>query len=385
MPSDNPQNGGLKGDFKERFSIQCKNWLAPPNPKEEEKQETPVVLTPVKIHLAAGVLKKREEGPAEIEEERVETNSELPGQTIHGFDNEIKSLKNFLLDQKVCKEFKSLVIVGEYGVGKTALCKTIFNDKDVKNVYAPRIWVSMQPSNDGEDKKISIVKRILKGLGAKGLLLKTIHDEAVEEAAKNLERPNNQGAGEIDRETAPEKELAALLYALHLNLRWKKYLIVFDDVREEDNWNEILQEDEEKLKKENKWGKYLSDGFPKGSGGRVIYTTRDEKKTLAKKLVAEEHEIHRLWPLTDTESVWMIYEAEVNKNDEEPPRNDKKCKDELMNKSRGLPLAARLLATLVPVFVDDENPDQNGSTHGTTEPDNTSTPEETGTIPPRQP
>ncbi|VVB08056.1 unnamed protein product [Arabis nemorensis] len=268
------------------------------------------------------------------------------GMTRPGSRRRIRELTSSERKTKYCRddvyyEFKTLVIVGEYGVGKTALCKMIFNNIDVKRVYAPRIWVSMhsQETEGGEDKKISVLKRILE--------LKM--------------------TWETDAETATEKELSALLYALHLDLRFKKYLIVFDDVREEDDWKEILEDDEEKLKEDERWGKYLSDGFHKGSGGRVIYTTRDEKKNLANKLVAKEHEIHRLWPLTDPKSVWDIYEAAVTENGiKEPPRNDKKCIDELMSKSRGLPLAARMIAKLESVFLDDETVPQKGTTYGTT-------------------
>ncbi|KAG7536314.1 P-loop containing nucleoside triphosphate hydrolase [Arabidopsis suecica] len=309
-----------RNDFTHRFADRYKEWLRTTG--EETKQE----------------------------EDRVETYSELPAYEIYGFENEIKSLQHFLLDQKVYKEFKSLVIVGEHGVGKTALCQKIFNDDDVKSVYAPRIWVSM-PSNEskeGLDGKICVLKKILKALG--------VEDSMFESIPK-------------------EKELSALLYALHLNLRWKKYMIVFDDVREEDNWNEMLQDDEEK-----QWGKYLSDGFTKGSGGRVIYTTRDEN--LAKKLVAEKHEIHRLWPLSDSYSVWKIYEAMILEREKEPPRNDKKCIDELMNKSRGLPLAARLLAELDPVLLENEKADQNGSNEGQTDSVNNLTSEENKTTQP---
>ncbi|CAH8390271.1 unnamed protein product [Eruca vesicaria subsp. sativa] len=359
MVQEIPKQGEL---FIARFSKKYEEWLNSPNINHEQ--------VPKRNYLSAGTLNKREEKADE--KDRVETNSEVPDHVIYGFDNEIKSLKNFLLDQKVYNEFKSLVVVGEYGVGKTALCKTIFNDEGVKSVYAPRIWVSMH-SNEGLSGKIFVLKKILKVLGVEDELLKRIHDKAKDEAANNLEKADNREGGEIDRETAEEKEVSALMYALHLNLRWKKYLIVFDDVREEDNWNEKLQDDEEKLKEDDKWGKYLSDGFPKGSGGRVIYTTRDENKTLAKKLVAEEHEIHRLWPLTDSLSVWRIYDAARKENGEEdPPRNDKKCIDELMNKSRGLPLAVRMLATLLPVFLDDENTEQKGS-------DNNTNAEENGT------
>ncbi|CAA0407764.1 unnamed protein product [Arabidopsis thaliana] len=289
------------------------------------------------------------------EEDRLESDSELPGHDIYGFENEIKSLQHFLLDQKSYKVFKTLVVVGEYGVGKTALCQQIFNDDDVRSAYAPRIWVSMHSneSKEGLDGKICVLKKILKGLGVEESMFESIHREVVEEVS------NKQEAGEIDGETAKEKEISALLYALHLNMRWKKYLIVFDDVREIDNWDEKL---DAKLNEGEKWGKYLSDGFPKGSGGRVIYTTRDEN--LAKNLVVQKHEIHRLWPLSDHQSVWKIYDAVVQDKKKESPR---KCIDELMNKSRGLPLAARLLAELDPVLFDDEKADQNGSKDGKTD------------------
>ncbi|KAJ0252676.1 disease resistance protein [Hirschfeldia incana] len=328
-PDTSQHNQGVvdKREFKERFVAKYEEW-------HHETEEV------------------------NKEEDRLETGPAPPKHEIFGFDNEIKSLENFLLDQKVYKEFKSLVIVGEYGVGKTALCQKIFNNEQVKSVYAPRIWVSMhsKESKKGEDKKIPVLKRILKDLGAEDEMLSSIHLDADQEVSTEMERGRTGG------ETVEEKELAALLYALHLNLRWKKYLIVFDDVREEDKWDEKL---DEKLKEDEKWGKHLSDGFPKGSGGRVIYTTRD--KTVADKLVKERHEIHRLWPLSDHQNVWNIYEAVVVEKQKEPPRNDKKCIDELMNKSRGLPLAVRLIGELDPVFLDDENVAPDGSNKGPNE------------------
>jgi len=57
----------------------------------------------------------------------------------------------------------------------------------------------------------------------------------------------------------------------------------------------------------------------------------------------------------------------IQKREKESPRNDKKCIDELMNKSRGLPLAARLLAELDPMLFDDGKANQNGSKDGKTD------------------
>ncbi|KAF2532688.1 hypothetical protein F2Q70_00031405 [Brassica cretica] len=69
-----------------------------------------------------------------------------------------------------------------------------------------------------------------------------------------------------------------------------------------DKWNEELQDHEEKLKEDERWGS--------------------------------------IFEMDSLKSVWDIYEAARKENEEDdPPRNDTKCIDELMNKSRGLPLS----------------------------------------------
>ncbi|CAF1991866.1 hypothetical protein Bca4012_077967 [Brassica carinata] len=122
-------------------------------------------------------------------------------------------------------------------------------------------------------------------------------------------------------------------FLLHLNLRLKKYLIVFDDVRKEDKWNEELQDHEEKLKEDERWGS--------------------------------------IFEMDSLKSVWDIYEAARKENEED---DDTKCIDEQMNKSRGLPLAIRLMATLLPVFLDTESTAHDGSANETTSEENRTTP-----------
>ncbi|CAH8345384.1 unnamed protein product [Eruca vesicaria subsp. sativa] len=269
------------------------------------------------------------------------------------------------MKRKGTEEFKTLAIVGKFGVGKTTLCQEVFNDKDVKEAYLPRIWVSMY-SKETKDAKVAVLKKMLRSLGVEDEKLDDIKTEAEEEKRSKDE------AGKTDEETVEEKELFKLLHALNSNLFGKKYLVVLDNVWEDNEWNQRL--DGEKTEYEKT---HLSCGFPKGYGGRVIVTSRDEG--LAKKIVGEEENVQRLFPRTDVESVWEIYKdafgkpmkdaagelikvEKIVRNEDGTtqtkwvvnPRYPGRYKKELMDKSGGVPWAARMLATSEPLKNDED-------------------------------
>ncbi|OMO93476.1 NB-ARC domain-containing protein [Corchorus olitorius] len=88
-------------------------------------------------------------------------------------------------------------------------------------------------------------------------------------------------------------------------------------------------------------------GFPTGHGGAVIVTSRKEE-SVTKMVEKENLHLHRLVPISDSESCWPIYQnmalADVIKTqDTSSSDTPKEVKDELKNKCGGLPLAARIM------------------------------------------
>lgn len=232
---------------------------------------------------------------------------------VHGFDDELISLKKLLLEQGSDGHFKAIGITGMAGVGKTALCQVIFNKQEVKEYFLPKIWVCMSGLHPDEDAGpgVAITKRTLSCLG--------VEEEAFE------------GYG-----------LKELLYALHLQLVGKRYLIVFDDARDIDGheswYNRQLNLPLSHAYDET-WDS-LASGLPKGYGGAVIVTSRDEK--LVGKMVGKEN-IRHILPLSESdESCWSIFKEAAGEN----PNEEDDMKKEILLKCTGIPLVAKMMGQI---------------------------------------
>ncbi|XVF11130.1 hypothetical protein REPUB_Repub07fG0242400 [Reevesia pubescens] len=220
---------------------------------------------------------------------------------VHGFDYDEKSLTMLLLNERNQDSLNLIGVVGVLGVGKTTLGRLIFTEEAVKQHYVPRIWISMSEEPKSMEK---VVERLLEQLGVEDInFISNVH------------------------------KLPGLLYALHLQLKGKRFLIFLDDVQEKDEYYKKL---EDCLR--------IGNGFPipNGCGGAVIVTSRNEEAI--KKMVGEQN-LHRLLPLSDPESCWPIYQTLASGKDGVQVAS-KEVQEELKKKCGGLPLAARIMGEL---------------------------------------
>lgn len=264
-----------------------------------------------------GEIQNSEILPAEAQPIPTWVTEPFDGSTVHGVENELLVLQK-MLEKPPARGgngFRAIGIIGVRGIGKSTISRALLQNPEVKSKFLPRIWVSMsRNSTEDDDPKIALLQRILTSLG-------------------------------VDTNFPGVQTLGGLLYALRLQLRGKRYLIVLDDVQEfetgeeQSNWYSDLNSLE-------KIGEKLRDGFPKENGGAVILTSRSEK---AAKAMVGEGNLRCLVPQKDPEIIWKIFRQEIGKNGDLIPHDLPNLKDlklELLKKCGGIPLAAKMMGEI---------------------------------------
>ena len=153
-----------------------------------------------------------------IMRERV-THSFVPKENIIGRDEDKKAIIQLLLDPISTENVSTISIVGFGGLGKTALAQLIFNDEVIQNHFELKIWTCVSNVFELD----IVVKKILQSKN---------HDE--------IEQLQNDLRKKVDG---------------------KKYLLVLDDV-----WNEDRE----------KWLSLKDLLMGGGEGSRILITTRSE-------------------------------------------------------------------------------------------------------------
>jgi hypothetical protein len=227
--------------------------------------------------------------------EHHETTSVIDVEEVKGRENDKDSVIEMLLSESSQGPvLRTISLVGMGGIGQTTLAQLVYNDRVVETHFDKRIWVCVSDPFD----EIRIAKAIL---------------EALKGSASDL------------------IELQTLLENIQPLIRGKKFLLVLDDV-----WNEDS----------TKW-EQLRNSLKCGClpGSRILVTTRN--RNVAKCMGSSPTDILELG-LLSTDECWSLFSqlAFFEKNSRE--RGDlEDIGRQIAAKCKGLPVAAKSLGSLL--------------------------------------
>ncbi|XP_060178820.1 putative disease resistance protein RGA3 [Lycium barbarum] len=220
-----------------------------------------------------------------------ETYSFVPDGEVIGRNDDKKEIVDFLLDSEVEENVVVISIVGLGGLGKTTLAQWVYNDEMVEKNFDKRLWVCV---SDVFEVKM-IAEKIGESAGGK--------------------------KGNYLQLDAVQNELREMLDG-------KKYLLVLDDV-----WNEDAL----------KWSRLKNMLIGGARGSKILVTTRSDVVAEVSGSIRQ----HKLGDLSKEEA-WTLFEKmafECNKESENS--NLVEIGKEIVRKCGGVPLAIRSVGSLL--------------------------------------
>ena len=222
-----------------------------------------------------------------------ETDSFIGDSKVLGRENDVSEIVNLLIGAYNQQVISVIPIVGMAGLGKTTIAKLVYNDELVKNHFDVKMWVCVSENFD--------VKRILKEIL-----------EILDNNCSGLENKN------------------AILHRLQKKLQGKRYLLILDDV-----WNEDSE----------KWANLRSSllGINQNNGNNIIVTTRSDNVAQ----IMETSPRHKLEKLSEDEC-WLIFKEKAFANERIPVTPDlEDIGRKIAKRCGGNPLAARVLGGMM--------------------------------------
>ncbi|KAG6632425.1 hypothetical protein CIPAW_13G158600 [Carya illinoinensis] len=203
-------------------------------------------------------------------------------------DDKKEIIKRLLSDSNLKENVGILPITGIGGLGKTTLAQLIFNDEEIdKHFHELKMWVCVSDNFDVR----KVVEKIL------------------ESATKKK----------------PESvEMDTLVHGLRKEIGGKKYLLVLDDV-----WNEEV----------GKWDELKKLLMSGASGSRILVTTRSAEVARITQTI-EPYSLQGL----DSQKSWSLFKQVAFKNGKEPENSSiVAAGKEIVEKCYGVPLAIKTI------------------------------------------
>ncbi|XP_042030508.1 putative disease resistance protein RGA3 isoform X1 [Salvia splendens] len=221
----------------------------------------------------------------------IETNSITCDPIFFGRDDDVSEVVDVLTHIPQDQIISIVALVGMGGMGKTTLTRNVFNHERLKT-FGSHIWVHVSQTFD----PISLYNKI--------------HSTLASTNGDRVERVEHE---------------EAILNKLREVLRSKTYLLVLDDV-----WNEDIL----------KWEGFINNmkGVSSTKGNGIIITTRMANVAS----IVDPFYIHQVKGLSD-EQCWSIIKARSFDENVEVPSGFETIGKEIAKRCQGLPLAANVV------------------------------------------
>ncbi|XP_027932774.1 putative disease resistance RPP13-like protein 1 [Vigna unguiculata] len=232
------------------------------------------------LGLRKGIFAGNEVGVSWKQSQQLPTTSLVDESSICGREEEKEEIIKILLSDNVtCNQVPIISIVGMGGMGKTTFTQLVYNDQRVLDQFDLIAWVYVSQDFD----VVAVTRAILKALGSKG---------------------------------AEEKDLNLLQLQLKQTLMGNRFLLVLDDV-----WNEDY------------------------ARSRIIITIRNEKVAL----IMNSSHLYHLKPL-EKEDCWKLF-SDVAFHDKDATKYPYLVSigNKIVDKCGGLPLALKALGNILRV------------------------------------
>ncbi|XP_027124107.1 putative disease resistance RPP13-like protein 3 isoform X1 [Coffea arabica] len=215
---------------------------------------------------------------------------------IVGFEEMTKSLVTELLKEDTNRRVVSIIGMG--GAGKTTLAKKVYNHADLMTRFNCRAWVCVSSSYN--------------------------HKETLRTIIKQLNPMTNELLDMLEK--MQEQDLEQRLYQ---DLQDKRYLVVLDDVWEEEAWDCLVR-----------------NAFPDGStSSKLLLTSRNRDVAIHADALSIPHELKTL----GKEDSWQLFlrKALAHGDNAGCPPDLEEVGREIVRRCDGLPLAITVVGGLL--------------------------------------